>query len=79
MSAKKNPGAAAGASARRKSAASGRRKSAPTQAACDPVYLLRLQGRGTRDDIRYLRLLLKMLGRAYGFRALSVEEERGRP
>jgi hypothetical protein len=45
---------------------------APAQA--PRVYVLRLQGRGTAD-IRYLRLLLKMLGRAYGLRCLSIEPE----
>ena len=38
------------------------------------VYLLRLQGRGA-DDIRRLRLLLKLLVRRYELRCLSVEEE----
>jgi hypothetical protein len=39
-----------------------------------PVYVLRLRSpRG--DDIRRLRLLLKLLLRSYGLRCLSVEQE----
>jgi hypothetical protein len=46
----------------------------PTQAPCAPVYVLRLQSpRG--DDIRRLRLLLKLLVRRYELRRLSLEEE----
>jgi hypothetical protein len=40
-----------------------------------PIYLLRLESlRGT--DVRGLRALLKTLLRRFGFRCLSVEEER---
>jgi len=48
------------------------RSAAPTQA--PSIYVLRLQSpRG--DDIRRVRLLLKMLLRSYQLRCLSVEEE----
>jgi hypothetical protein len=51
-----------------------KRTSAPPQAPCAPVYVLRLQSpRG--DDVRRLRLLLKLLVRRYELRCLSVEEE----
>jgi hypothetical protein len=78
MGKKRSPGVRARAGARAEKCASGPHRPTPSsaQASCDPIYILRLQGRGTHADIRYLRLLLKMLGRAYGFRALSVEEER---
>src|SRR5262249_29565137 len=59
----RNPGAvatAAGARARKTSSATNRRTLAPPQAPSVPVYVLRLQSpRG--DDIRRIRLLLKLL------------------
>ena len=47
-----------------------------------PVYLVWLQA--TRPDsesssIRGLRWILKALGRAHGFKAISIELYRGRP
>jgi hypothetical protein len=42
-----------------------------------PVYLIRLrQTRGGQDEIRLLRWALKVLLRRFGWRALSVVEER---
>jgi len=73
----RNPGAvatAAGARARKTSSATNRRTLAPPQAPSVPVYVLRLQSpRG--DDIRRIRLLLKLLLRSYELRCLSVEVE----
>jgi hypothetical protein len=39
-----------------------------------PVYLLTLQAAPGYDDIRGLRALLKIAGRRYGLRALSVRK-----
>jgi hypothetical protein len=75
MGKKRCPGVAAGAkhsnNADEKSATN-KQTVATTQAS---VYVLRLcSPRG--DDIRRLRLLLKLLLRRYQLRCLSVEEER---
>jgi hypothetical protein len=76
---KKNPGAlgaAAGARTRSSDAEKfGIRNSEPAPARQGPsVYVLRLVSpRG--DDIRRLRLLLKLLLRRYQLRCLSVTEE----
>jgi hypothetical protein len=74
MHRKENPGVAgatAGATRRSKNALASNSESAP---ATQAVYALRLQSpRG--EDIRRLRLLLKLLLRRYELRCLSVEEE----
>ena len=75
MEKKKCPGVAAGARQSKNAddkSATNKRTMAATQEA--PVYVLRLRSpRG--DDIRRLRLLLKLLLRSYGLRCLSVEQE----
>jgi hypothetical protein len=40
------------------------------------IFVLRLQQTKDTDDIRLLRWALKVLLRKFGWRALSVEEER---
>jgi hypothetical protein len=74
MRRKECPGAAAGARRNRdaEKADSNSQTAPATQA--PSVYVLRLQSpRG--DDIRRLRLLLKLLLRRYELRCLSIEEE----
>jgi hypothetical protein len=76
---KKNPGSlgvAAGARIRSSAEKFGTRNNEPAPARQAPsVYVLRLVSpRG--DDIRRLRLLLKLLLRRYQLRCLSVIEER---
>jgi hypothetical protein len=41
-----------------------------------PIYRLRLRQVRDTDDVRALRWALKVLLRRFGWRALSVEEER---
>jgi hypothetical protein len=47
----------------------------PTQALASPVYLLRLRSIRGGNEIGRLRAALKLL-RAFGFRCLSIGEER---
>jgi hypothetical protein len=48
-----------------------------TIAANKPIYRLRLRSdsESDRDDIRYLKQLLKTLERKYHFRVLEIEQE----
>jgi hypothetical protein len=79
MNDKGNPGAS-GTGARQKSDyESGRdTQTLPSpQATRDrPTYVLRLQSQRGDNDIRLLRWALKVLLRRFGWRAVSVEEER---
>jgi hypothetical protein len=44
-----------------------------------PVFVIRLRAAPKVDAIRALRAALKVLGRRFGLRAISIQEEQERP
>jgi hypothetical protein len=75
MCKQRSPGLGAGARAKRRKESDVHHIESPTPRQGRTVYLLRLVS-PHGDDIRRLRLLLKLLLRRYQLTCVSVEEER---